>query len=303
MPEDDINYAKEALKSQLNLGFIGIMGFLMLVVNFWGFLPLLLAGELGAVVVAQSKRVQQIIRDRLAAFQKEQDEEAETGILENLPRQYREDFHSVRVLCEEIERRSTELGRPDANPLLNSTLLKLSSFRQDYVRMLRAHHLLSNRDYGHIQAGLNQEIGRSEKALAQESSPQVRHALGQNLNILKQRLARIQKLDELVRLLEARLQVTRNSLGLIQDEVYTFTDVAGISGLVDSLLTNMKISDEFRSAYEDVLHLEAGEGSFQTLEGPVPAAGLETTLPPLPSSREEHGSKPGTPSGQIRRVK
>ncbi|MEK7833349.1 MAG: hypothetical protein AAB401_19825, partial [Acidobacteriota bacterium] len=60
-----------------------------------------------------------------------------------------------------------------------------------------------------------------------------------------------------VRLLEARLQVVRNSLGLVQDEVYTFTDIASISGLVDNLLSNLNVSDEFRTAYEDVLNTEA----------------------------------------------
>ena len=302
MPDDDINYVKETLQSQLNLGFIGVMGFLMLVVNFWGFLPLLLAGELGAAFLAQNERVQRNIRTRLLRDQRQENEELEAGILKALPLQYREDFQSVRALCEEIERRSTELGSSSTNPLLNSTLEKLSSFRQDYVRMLRAHHLLSTRDYSHIQIGLNHEIGRTEKTLAQENSPQVRHALTQNLNILKQRLGRIQKLDELVRLLEARLQVTRNSLSLIQDEVYTFTDVAGISGLVDNLLTNLEISDEFRTTYEDVLHLEAGSTGISALEGPAMAPALEGTLPPLPDSSAS-SPKQRTPSGPIRRVK
>ena len=67
-----------------------------------------------------------------------------------------------------------------------------------------------------------------------------------------------------MRLLEARLQVVRNSLSLIQDEVYSFTNVTGISDLVDNLLTNLSISDEFRSTYEDVLITETD--SLSTLE-------------------------------------
>jgi hypothetical protein len=94
---------------------------------------------------------------------------------------------------------------------------------------------------------------------------------------LKQRLGRIRKLDELVRLLEARLQVIRNSLGLVHDEVYTFTDIAGISGLVDNLLTNLRLSEEFRTAYEDVLSSEAGIGEVdhllesESIEADIPA--------------------------------
>ncbi len=95
----------------------------------------------------------------------------------------------------------------------------------------------------------------------------MRYALTQNLNILTQRLARIKRLDELVRLLDARLQVIKNSLGLIQDEVYTFTDAAGIQGLVDNLLINLSISDEFRAEYEDVLNVEAEGPALSALEG------------------------------------
>jgi len=89
MPEADINYVKETLQSQLNLGFMGVMGFLMLVVNFWGFLPLLLAGEMGAAFLAQNKRVQRNIRARLNQDHRLESEDLEAGILKAHPLQYR----------------------------------------------------------------------------------------------------------------------------------------------------------------------------------------------------------------------
>src|SRR5215813_6083484 len=267
MADEEINYTKEVLASNPNMTFIGIMAFMMLAVNFWGFLPLLLAGEIGALFIAQHPRVQRIIRARKNKDRRVEVEEAEVVIINSLPGNYQSDYYSLRRLCEEIERRSNELGDASASGLLSGVIEKLSVFRYDYARMLRAHYLLSTRNYQNIEMGLSGEISRVEKAAAKESSPQVRHALEQNLNVLKQRLMRIRKLDELVRLLEARLQVTRNSLGLVQDEVYTFTNVAGISGLVDNLLTNLRMSEEFRSAYEDVLSAEAGVGAADHLLG------------------------------------
>ena len=181
--------------------------------------------------------------------------------------------------------------------MLANLIEKLSSFRYDYARMLRAHHLLSTRNYRNLQTSLTGEISRVEQAIQREESTQVRHALNQNLNILKQRLGRIKKLEELVRLLEARLQVIKNSLSLIQDEVYSFTDVTGISGLVDTLLTNLSLSDEFRSAYEEVLSAESNFSRLSDFEEP-PAANV---LAPQP------GDLPPTPSrnvrDQLRRVK
>ncbi len=265
MADEEINYTKEVISSNLNLGFIGVMAFLMLVFNFWGFLPLLLAGEIGALFIAQNSRVQRIIRARMNRNQQLKAEEAETVIINSLPNNYQADYYSLRRLSDEIEKRSTELGDASASTLLSGVIEKLSAFRYDYARMLRAHYLLSSRDYRNIETGLSQDISRFEQAAERESSPQVRHALTQNLSVLRQRLARIRKLDELVRLLEARLQVIRNSLGLINDEVYTFTDIAGISGVVDNLLTNLRLSEEFRVAYEDVLSSEAGIDEIDNL--------------------------------------
>ncbi|HEX8474273.1 MAG TPA: hypothetical protein VF666_09595 [Pyrinomonadaceae bacterium] len=267
---DAINYVKETLKSEVNLGFIGVMAFLMLVVNFWAFLPLLIAGQLGGALLAQSPLLQRLIRLRKVRQQKQQNEESEKRIVEALPSNYQSDFESVRGLCEEIERRSSELGTDGSNRLLGDIVEKLSAFRYEYARMLRAHHLLSTRNYRQLQGMLGNQIAQAEAAVEKEEARQVRYALTQNLSILKQRLARIKKLDELVRLLEARLQVIKNSLGLIQDEVYTFTDVAGIQGLVDNLLINLSISEEFRADYEDVLSTEASETALFALEA-VPA--------------------------------
>jgi len=293
MVDADINYVKELLKSDFNLGFVGVMAFLMMVINLPGFLALLAAGEIGALFIAQDSRVQRIIRSRKNKDQKLETEDSEKSIVAALPAPYQSDFLSVRNLCDEIERRSSELDGEGSNALLSGVTEKLSAFRFEYARMLRAHHLLSTRNYHNLQIMLSGDIARAEKSVAKEESEQVRQALSQNLNILKKRLAKIEKLDELVRLLEARLQVIRNSLGLIQDEVYTFTNVAGISDLVDNLLTNLSISDEFRSTYEDVLITETASGMSALEASPAePETPVEEDLARRRDARE-----------RIRRVK
>ena len=294
MADEEINYVKEVFKSDLNLSFVGVMAFLMMVINFPGFLALLAAGEIGALFIAQDSRVQRIIRSRKNKDEKLETLDSEKSIVVALPVSYQNDFLSVRNLCDEIERRSNELEGEGSNALLSGVTEKLSSFRFEYARMLRAHHLLSTRNYRNLQNMLSSEIARAEKAVQKEGSEQVRQALFQNLNILKKRLAKIENLDELVRLLEARLQVIRNSLSLIQDEVYTFTNVTGISDLVDNLLTNLSISDEFRSTYEDVLITETASG-MSALEASPPV--LET------SADEEDLARRRDAREHIRRVK
>jgi hypothetical protein len=119
--------------------------------------------------------------------------------------------------------------------------------------MLRAHMLLAHRNYKELQRRLEIEIRKAEEIAEAEKAPHVRATLEQNLKIMRQRLTKLRQLDELVRLLEARLQVVRNSLQLIQDEIYSLTDVRGISEMVNGLLINLELSDEFRSYYDDVL--------------------------------------------------
>ncbi|MEW6126037.1 MAG: hypothetical protein AB1757_03155 [Acidobacteriota bacterium] len=272
MADEEINYVKEVLKSDINLAFVGVMAFLMLVVNFLGFLPLLVAGEIAAIFIAQNVRVQRIIRARKNRHQKLESEDTEKTIVQSLPLNYQQDFNSVRSLCEEIEKRSNELGDAGSRVMLSGVIERLFAFRIEYAKMLRAHHLLSTRNYRNLQTMLANEIAKAEKAVEREQSPAVRQALAQNLSILKKRLGRIQKLDELVRLLEARIHVVKNSLSLIQDEVYSFTNVAGISDLVGNLLDNLSISDEFRSAYEDVLVTEGD--NLATLEAAPEESGL-----------------------------
>lgn len=296
-----INFVKEVLKSEWNLGFIGVMAFLMLVVNFWAFLPLLVAGQIGAAILAQMPIVQRYIKMKKVWQKKESDEESEKRIVLALPANYQADFHSVRALCEEIERRSGELGAEGAGRMLADVVAKLSSFRYEYARMLRARHLLSTRNYRQLQNALAQQITQAEDALEREEARQVRYALMQNLNILTQRLARIKRLDELVRLLDARLQVIKNSLGLIQDEVYTFTDVAGIQGLVDNLLINLSISDEFRDEYEDVLNVEAEGPALSALEG-VPAA-ASSAAPTTTNTVENAAERARRAQRQSQRIK
>src|SRR6185295_1063995 len=143
MADDEINYVKEVFKSDLNLIFVGVMAFLMLVINFWGFLALLAAGEIGALFIAQDSRVQRIIRSRKNKDQQLEEEDKEKTIVLSLPTNYQSDFHSVRNLCEEIERRSSQLDEAENKALLAGVIEKLSAFRYEYARMLQARHLLS----------------------------------------------------------------------------------------------------------------------------------------------------------------
>ncbi len=262
----EISYIKALYQSFPNLLFIGIMVFLSLVIHP-ALLFLLLAGELSVLMLAQTASVQRLLRARAERERRREQENTENQILAGLPEQYKNDFSAIRRLCVEIEKRTSEIDQDKSASMLEGIVEKLSSFRLEYIRMLRGHCLLANRNYDDIGAGLEKECRRLEKAAPGEQSEQVRTTMDQNIQILRQRINKARQLSELVRLIEARLRVVSDSLQLIQDEVYSMTDVRGISGVVDELLVKLEMNDEFRSYYDQML-----SDSGQAL------AGLDTDL-------------------------
>jgi hypothetical protein len=253
MSKREINYLKMLFQSNFNLIFVGIMLFSTLVFNS-GFLFLLVAGELGVLMLSQIGLVQKYLRKKAEEEWQKQQVFLEEQIIAGLGDNYKNDFYRLKQLCGEIERRAAEVGQDQASLLMVDDLAgKLSSFRSEYVKMLRAHYILSTKNFKSMKNRVDDDIKRLENTIRNEPSVQVRATLEQNLKILQQRSNKLVQLGDLVRLLEARLQVVRNSLQLIQDEVYSLTNVRGISEMVSGLLTNLELSEEFRSYYDDVL--------------------------------------------------
>jgi hypothetical protein len=278
MPLPQINHLKALYQSFPNLLFGGLMILLSLVVSP-AFLFLLLAGELSILMIAQTKPVARWLRERAEREHRQEQERTENQILATLSDSYKNDFQTIKQLCNDIERHAVTLEKESARSLVEGVVEKLASFRFEYLRMLRAHGLLAGRNYKQMRRWLNGESHRIEQAIKDEPSEQVREALEQNLKILRQRATRVEQLDALVRVIEARLQVVRNSLQLIQDEVYGITDVRGINDMVDELLINLEVNEEFRSYYNDALSDEspllAGLDSIASMDvapKPPPAA-------------------------------
>jgi hypothetical protein len=266
------NYIKSVYQSLPNLFFVGVMILFSLVIHP-AFLFLLLAGELSVLVLAQTTFVQRALRAGAERQRRREQDRIENQILGGLPETYKTDFRALQQLCGEIEKRAIELEPDQASrPLMDGVIEKLSSFRLEYIRMLRGHFLLGNRNYAEIEKRLEAELKRLERSSAEERSEQVRTTLDQNTQILRQRVTKARQLSELVRLIQARLRVVSDSLQLIQDEVYSMTDVRGVSGVVDELLVKLEMNDEFRSYYDDML--TEGNPALATLDSEIePGAG------------------------------
>ena len=252
MANPEPNYVKEVLTSQWNLAFIGVMFLLMVIVNFIGFGALLIGGEILALLIAQVPAVQHYIRLKAQIDDKENSKLKEQEMVLNLPPNYQNDFQSIKQICDEIEDRWRTQGN-QGNYLLSDLINKLGSFRFEYARMLNAHFLTANRDVNRLSTRLQAELQNNVNLFQAEKSAKVKEVLQQNIRILKQRLQKALQMSDLQRLLEARLAVVKNSLSLLQDEVYTVSDPSNMSDAVNNLLLTLDIDEELKSTYEDVL--------------------------------------------------
>ena len=278
MPGYRLDDLKRIYQSLPNLVFIGVMIFISIAFSP-AYLFLMLGGELGLLLISGTAPVQRILQDRAERDRRDEQQKQERQILTGLPDNYKADFGALDELCHEIERRAGE-AEPDsgANALMKGVVDKLSGFRLEYLRMLRAHFLLANRNYEEIQHDLRDQSKRIEARSQSESSQSVKQALQQNLTLLGQRIAKVKQLEELVRLIEARLQVVNSSLQLIRDEVDSMTDVRGISTAVDDLLVHLELNDELRSYYDETLGQEGP--ALASLGIPELAPAKETSGPP-----------------------
>jgi len=258
MPGYKIDDLKRLYQSLPNLVFVGVMVFCSLAFSP-AFLFLMLGGELGLMLVSGTAPVQRILQERAERERRQEQEKIEGQILSGLPDNYRSDFTGLDQLCCEIQKRAGEAERNSgAGAMMEGVVDKLSGFRLEYLRMLRAHFLLANRNYNEIQNDLAEQSRRVEARSKLEASQPVRQALEQNLALINQRAAKVKQLEELVRLIEARLQVVNSSMQLIRDEVDSMTDVRGISTAVDDLLVHLEMNDELRSFYDETLNDNAG---------------------------------------------
>ncbi len=283
MAQIEPNYVKKVLTSQWNLGFVGIMFFLMLVINFIGFGALLLAGEIFAIIIAQLPAVQQYYRLKQQIEGQENLVEKSREIAQKLPPQYSQDYLGVEEICYDIEQKFQGSEASD-NFLLKELITKLGSFRHEYARMLNAHFLTSTKDVNRLTNRLQSELQNNLNLLQAEKNAKVQEALKQNARILKQRLTRALQMSDLQRLLEARLAVVKNSLNLLHDEVTTTGSPADMSSAVNNLLLTLDIDEELKATYENVL----SDDDFEV---------------PLPNSQGQNPNLQRQRQSNLRRVK
>jgi hypothetical protein len=236
----EINYIKEAFKHNWNLYAVATIVFLMLAFGgFWGWVYLLAALEAGVFLFANTESGKRF----LAATTQRQTEgellEAEDEIYSNLDSDHRYHLDNIRSLCKKITKRSQT----------QSLVERLSEFRYRFAQLLQEHYYLESNNFSRATLKtLEEDIAKYTKALQNETSSGLRSSLQTNINLMKARLAKINRTGERKKELEMHLEVVKNSLELIYQDTISASNT-DILSMVDSLVSNVELEAKDVSEY------------------------------------------------------
>ncbi len=242
--EKQISYIREAFKTPWNFGILGVLLILGSLIRFHPyFLLFSVAVELGTLTaIASNKRFRRAIRARTGAFPVMPDFSELDQLKKTLDDDHLSQFRKFEEICRQIRQNADIIDEPRSS-LLGVALSKLEQFGASFLRMLASHQnyvkYLSQIDRERIV----QEITRIDRDIEGRSG-RVAELKLKNREILSQRLERIEKARENREVVEAELDVMINTINLLRDQTISITDPQGISLQIDTVLENMRDTDE-----------------------------------------------------------
>ncbi len=232
----ETNYIKEAFLHNYNLIFVGLVLFLMLAINFWGFFYAGVAGELLVWLISYSQYFRRVADIESAEMTESEKLNTEEEILKQLRTDDRDGFFSIRDTCESICRR---IKNTRSEKEIKS---KLIDFRYKYVLLLEERSSLRKLNSN------NSKLKELEKALEtntlswrNESNAVIKNNLQINIKILTTRIQTFKRIGERLKEIEVHLDLVKNSLELLYDDYSTSRGTDDVISMVDSLISTMDI--------------------------------------------------------------
>ncbi|MBN1355235.1 hypothetical protein JXA40_03085 [bacterium] len=244
MTDDPINYFREAFFTAWNYGMLGVLFILGLPMRFnVYYLFFALAVELGLLfTISQNSRFRRAIRARRMADKSLPEATDTIRIQKLLDEDHQSKLRKFTEISLQIKQNAGMADGP-RSALLGVSLGKLDSMVNTYLQMLLAHHnymkYLGQVDRDRIV----RQIETIEKEI-QGRNDRVSGLKMKNREILMQRLDRIDKARQNIEIVEAELEVMVNTLQLLRDQTISITDPQGISQQIDTVLANMKDTED-----------------------------------------------------------
>ncbi len=248
------NYYKEAFFNQYNLIFLG--GMLGLSLLYPPLLYLTLGLEsIYMALLPDNPRFRRLVRSwRLEQMREERNDRLRERFAA-LGDLHKKRFLALKRVCESIESMASGVSR-GTMLLLEQDLEKLEYLLESFLDMLLAVQRIDQylRRYG--REAIEDEIARLKADLKEVESERVRRVKERNIEILRKRLARYDALLEQKELLKANLDTIEDTLSLLEDNVLSMQDRAGvveqIDGMIGSIEENQHLIEELEGEISSV---------------------------------------------------
>jgi hypothetical protein len=278
----DINYFKEALRSQYNwIGMAGVAAFALISGTA---LPILLGAGLELMylsLVPHFPRFQRAVRARKYAQEKRELEARLKSLVVTLSPARRVRYEALQTVCAAIR---SNYGTLSATSQLFARQMddRLDGLLQAFLRLL----FTGKQHEEYLAAGSLDTIQREKAQLekqAQSDSPKVREINKRRVEILQKRLDKFGKIKENQEVIAAQCSAIEDVLNLIKDQSVTMRDPQQVSDQLDSLVHDVEQTEE----------------TVRQVEAIYDTGGPELSLSPAPpepgAKAPERGSGPRDP--------
>ena len=252
-----INYFKEAFFTFWNYCTLAGLFALGIPVRFhYYYLFFALAVETGMLLtISTNKRFRRAIRSRRLSGMDLPDSSEHAGIRRNLDPEHQERLKKFDNICDQIKGNAEMIDSP-RSALLGVSLSKMDHLVNTYLQMLIAHQ-----SYSKYLAQVDRDrIVRNLETLKLEvetRTDRVAELKRKNIDILLQRLDRIDKARDQIEVLEAELDVMMNTVHLLRDQTVSISDPQGISQQIDTVLENMRDAESLVKEMDAFMNIES----------------------------------------------
>lgn len=238
---NDKDYAREALTHNLNYLLIGLFVILMILTStFWGWFIFLGIAEAGVWMLSFTDIVRRYLYFQNCLLTKEGMLQEEDRIYNSINNPHKKELQGIRDLCGRIE---AELSR-SVRRTSTSLLEKMIEVRYKFAKLIELHYVLSQTSEDNTTtAGLKNAIAENKTLLERETNSKVRSTISVTIDIQKKRLERLQALSGRVRDTEARLNLLKNSLELLFDDMRSSGDSDDTESMVDGLVASLDLGE------------------------------------------------------------
>ena len=251
---DEIDYMSAACWNQYNiisLAGLGAMGFF--IPGLW---YLTVAAELAYLAtVPSNERFQRLVRSEANRATLEEVASRDRDMMSKLAQRDKRRYLGLVEITEKIR---AVAGTVDYSSriLVEQDIDKLDYLLRTFLRMLTA----LTRQREHLASVDKEQIRRDIRRLEKEmdtAKPRIKAVKQRNAEILRQRMSRLDRVEEDQELIIANLDTIEATLKLIRDNVVSLNNPEGISDQIDSVVINMQENERLMESMSSFLDSQA----------------------------------------------